>query len=296
MSEGTGTGVELDGARSDAPRVADFDQTAAAAIELRGIWKSFGSNTVLRGVDLKVRPGEIVTILGGSGSGKSVCLKHVIGLLRPDSGQVFVGGDDVTAYSERAWVEVRKQFGYVFQGAALFDSLSVAENIAYPLREHLKWREAEIAARVAECLAAVALPGTEELMPAELSGGMRKRIGVARAIALEPSVILYDEPTTGLDPANSRRIGQLILALRRRLGATAVVVTHDLEICFTVSDRIVLLKGGNFVVEGTPDEIRASSHPDVLEFLEGGREPMDAESGPRVRPGSSQSSGGGIGQ
>jgi phospholipid/cholesterol/gamma-HCH transport system ATP-binding protein len=299
MSELTGVGFDSAAGTPDAPPVQGSGQGAEIALELCGISKAFGSNAVLCGVDLKVSKGEILTILGGSGSGKSVCLKHMIGLLRPDSGRVLVAGDDVTRYSERAWVDVRKQFGYVFQGAALFDSLSVAENIAYPLREHLEWSEEQIAARVAECLAAVALPGIEDEMPAELSGGMRKRVGVARAIALEPSIILYDEPTTGLDPANSRRIGQLILALRRRLGATAVVVTHDLEICFTVSDRIVLLKDGAFVVEGTKEEMRASKHPDMLEFLEGGREPMDAGSGPRIgreTSETSESSAGGIGQ
>ena len=277
------TTTELQGAARASSRVEGAMDATHAALSLRGIWKAFGSNVVLRGIDLEVQPGEIVTILGGSGSGKSVCLKHIIGLLRPDRGSVFVDGQDVTLYSERAWVEVRKQFGYVFQGAALFDSLCVAENIAYPLREHLKWTEPEIAERVRECLAAVALPGIEETMPAELSGGMRKRIGVARAIALEPAVILYDEPTTGLDPANSRRIGQLILALRKKLHATSVVVTHDLEVCFTVSDRIVLLKDGEFVVEGTPEQIRTSSHADVREFLEGGREPVDANGRPETR-------------
>ncbi len=196
---------------------------------------------------------------------------------------MFVDGADVTFHSERAWVEVRKRFGYVFQGSALFDSISVAENIAYPLREHLKWSEQEIAARVGECLASVALPGIEGKMPSELSGGMRKRVGVARAIALEPAVILYDEPTTGLDPANARRIGQLILALRTRLRPASVVVTHDLELCFSVSDRIVLLKEGEFVAQGTRDEIRASSHPDVREFLEGGRSPLEAGGGPDPR-------------
>ncbi len=265
------------------------DLAPEAALALSGVWKSFGGLEVLRGIDLQVAPGEIVTILGGSGSGKSVTLKHMIGLLRPDRGRVFVDGEDVTLYSERAWVEVRRRFGYVFQGAALFDSLSVAENIAFPLREHLKWSEREVRERVRECLAAVALPGIEQKMPAELSGGMRKRVGVARAIALEPSVILYDEPTTGLDPANSRRIGQLILALRKRLRATSVVVTHDLEVCFSVSDRIVLLKDGQLVVEGTPEEIRASSHPDVREFVGGGLEPSEVGDGP-------SSSEGGIGQ
>ena len=269
-------------ARASVPH-RDASEMADATVELCDLWKSFGSLPVLRGIDLRVAPGEILTILGGSGSGKSVCLKHMIGLLRPNRGRVIVDGRDVTDCSERAWIDVRKRFGYVFQGAALFDSASVAENIAYPLREHLDWSEEKIAARVRDCLAAVALPGIEEKMPAELSGGMRKRIGVARAIALEPAVILYDEPTTGLDPANSRRIGQLILALRKRLGATSVVVTHDLELCFSVSDRVVLLKDGEFVVEGTTEEVRASSHPDVREFLEGGREALDVGGGPEAR-------------
>jgi len=238
-------------------------------IELRGIEKSFGSNPVLRGVDLSVERGEIATILGGSGTGKSVLLKHVVGLLHPDRGRVLIDGVDVTRLREGAWVAVRRRVAYVFQGAALFDSLSVYENVAYALREHMHWRETEIRARVAACLEAVGMPGTEALMPAELSGGMRKRVGVARSIALEPEAILYDEPTTGLDPANSRRIGQMIVDLRERLDMTSLVVTHELELCFGISDRVVMLRRGQIVESGTPDEIRSSDHPFVRRFLAG---------------------------
>jgi phospholipid/cholesterol/gamma-HCH transport system ATP-binding protein len=240
-----------------------------AAIELAGVCKSFRGHPVLRGVDLRVREGETFTILGGSGTGKSVCLKHMLGLLRPDSGSVRLFGQDVTDFSEDRFVEVRKDFGMVFQGSALFDSLSVFENVAYPLREHLDLTDRELASRVQRCLDAVGLPDVAALLPAELSGGMRKRVGVARAIALEPRAILYDEPTTGLDPANSRRIGELISALRQRLGVTSVIVTHDMELCFAASDRVALLKGGRIVVEGSAGEIRGSSHPDVRAFLEG---------------------------
>ena len=245
------------------------DAVVPSAIELRGVHKAFRGTPVLRGLDLGVRVGETFTILGGSGTGKSVCLKHVLGLLRPDAGSVRVFGRDVTQLSEDELVDVRKDFGMVFQGAALFDSLSVFENVAFPLREHLDLDAAALAARVGACLAAVGLAGVEPLLPAELSGGMRKRVGVARAIALEPKAILYDEPTTGLDPANARRIGVLIRRLQERLGVTSVVVTHDLGLCFAVSDRVGMLKGGRIVVEGSAEEVRASSHPDVRAFLEG---------------------------
>jgi phospholipid/cholesterol/gamma-HCH transport system ATP-binding protein len=242
---------------------------AVPAIELAGVHKSFRGHPVLRGVDLRVGEGETFAILGGSGTGKSVCLKHMLGLLRPDSGSVRLFGQEVTDLSEDRLVEVRKDFGMVFQGAALFDSLSVFENVAYPLREHLDLTSSELTSRVQRCLDAVGLPDIEALLPAELSGGMRKRVGVARAIALEPRAILYDEPTTGLDPANARRIGELIVALQRRLGVTSVVVTHDMELCFAASDRVALLKGGRIVVEGSAGEIRGSTHPDVRAFLEG---------------------------
>jgi len=239
-------------------------------VALRGVEKRFGQNAVLCGVDLDVERGDVTTILGGSGSGKSVMLKHMIGLLRADAGSIFVEGQDVTRLSERDWVDQRKRFGYLFQGGALFDSLSVYENVAYPLREHLAWSKPQIDERVASCLASVGLEGVEARMPAELSGGMRKRVGVARAIALEPAAILYDEPTTGLDPANSHRIGELLLSLRDRLQVTSVVVTHDLTLCFAISDRIVLLEEGRIVASGSPEEMRTSSHPSVREFLAGG--------------------------
>jgi len=259
---------------SDAP---ESERETPVFAELCDLRKAFGRNRVLRGIDLRVRCGEIFTLLGGSGAGKSVLLKHVIGLLRPDSGRVLIEGRDVTALREREWVPVRKGIGYVFQGAALFDSLSVRDNVAYSLREHLNLSRAEIDERVAACLAAVGLSGIERQMPAQLSGGMRKRVGVARAIALEPKAILYDEPTTGLDPANSRRIGQLIVSLRDRLRVTSIVVTHDLELCFAVSDRVGLLEGGHLVAEGSVDAIRASQEPHVQAFLSGGTD-LEADS------------------
>jgi phospholipid/cholesterol/gamma-HCH transport system ATP-binding protein len=242
-------------------------------VEFRKLCRSFGGRAVLREVDLAIRSGETYTILGGSGSGKSVCLKHMIGLLRPDSGRVLVSGRDVTDLRERDLVEVRKDFGMVFQGAALFDSLSVLENVAYPLREHRDWPEERVRGRVRACLEAVGLVGVETLAPAALSGGMRKRVGIARAIALEPRIILYDEPTTGLDPANARRIGELIRHLQRRLQVTSVVVTHDMELCFAVSDRVGLLHRGAIAVEDEVAAIRELRHPEMRAFLEGTPDP-----------------------
>lgn len=253
-----------------AQRERDPGGGRAPFIELVGVHKSFGSNHVLRGIDLRIFAGEIFTLLGGSGTGKSVMLKHMIGLLLPDRGRVAVEGRETAGFRERDWVEVRQRIGYVFQGAALFDSLSVHDNVAYGLREHRRMTRAEIGRRVAECLESVGLAGIERLMPAELSGGMRKRVAVARAIALEPAAILYDEPTTGLDPTNSRRIGELIASLRDRLGVTSVIVTHELELCFAVSDRIGLLADGRLVEEGRPEALRASPRADVQAFLSGG--------------------------
>jgi len=254
-------------------------------IELRGVHKAFGRKPVLRGVDLAIRDGEAFTILGGSGSGKSVCLKHMIGLMRPDSGRVLAFGEDITRASEQALIAVRKNVSMIFQSAALFDSLSVYENVAYPLREHRDWSEERIASRVEECLEAVGMPGAQPLMPAELSGGMRKRVGVARGIALEPRVVLYDEPTTGLDPANQRRIGELIRSLQQRLGITSVIVTHELDLCFAISDRVGLLKRGRIVALGPADEIRQSDDPDVVDFLAGVQDPADEDASgePEVR-------------
>lgn len=239
------------------------------AIEMRSVSKSFGRKSVLRDLDLAVRVGETYAILGGSGSGKSVCLKHMNGLLRPDAGSVWVGGIDITHLSESALIEVRKSCGMLFQSGALFDSLSVFENVAYPLREHLKLSKAELAERVEWCLASVGLAGSPGLMPSELSGGMRKRVGLARVIALQPKTILYDEPTTGLDPGNSRRIGKLIRSLQERLGVTSVVVTHDMNLCFAIADRIGLLKDGAMVAAGDVETMRNSAHSAVRAFLSG---------------------------
>jgi phospholipid/cholesterol/gamma-HCH transport system ATP-binding protein len=238
-------------------------------VELRGVQKAFGRKQVLRGVDLAIRAGETFTILGGSGSGKTVCLKHMIGLLKADAGRVLAFGEDITSAAEDRLIPVRKNAAMIFQGAALFDSLSVYENVAYPLREHLDWSEERIARRVAECLEAVGMPDASALMPAELSGGMRKRVGVARGIALEPRAILYDEPTTGLDPANQRRIGELIRSLQRRLRITSVIVTHELDLCFAISDRVALLKRGRIAALDAAEEIRRSNDPDVSAFLAG---------------------------
>jgi phospholipid/cholesterol/gamma-HCH transport system ATP-binding protein len=244
-------------------------------IELQGVEKSFGSLPVLRGVDLRIRAGETFTILGGSGSGKSVCLKHMVRLMRADRGRVIVLGEDITQASEPELIPIRTAVSMIFQSAALFDSLTVYENIAYPLREHRRWDESRVAARVHECLEAVGLSGVERKMPAELSGGMRKRVGVARGIALEPRVILYDEPTTGLDPANQRRVGDLIRSLQQRLGVTSVVVTHELELCFSVSDRVALLKQGRIAAQGSAESMQSSDHPDVRAFLSGERDAGD---------------------
>lgn len=251
----------------------------APVIELRGVEKSFRATPVLRGVDLAIDRGETFTILGGSGTGKSVCLKHMTGLLRPDAGRIFVEGREIGKLSEDELTDVRIQVSMVFQSAALFDSLSVFENVAYPLREHREWNEPQIGARVAECLDAVGLVGAETLMPAELSGGMRKRVGVARGIALEPRTILYDEPTTGLDPANQRRIGELIRSLQQRLGVTSVIVTHELELCFAISDRVGLIKNGRIVAVGSAEEMRNSDHPDVRAFLAGEHDVKTARAG-----------------
>lgn len=239
------------------------------AIEMRKVSKAFGRKTVLSNLDLTIRAGETYAILGGSGSGKSVCLKHINGLLRSDAGSVWIDGVDITRFSESALIEVRKSCGMLFQSGALFDSLSVFENVAYPLREHLQLSKAQLAERVEWCLASVGLAGSQHLMPSELSGGMRKRVGLARVIALQPKTILYDEPTTGLDPGNSRRIGKLIRSLQERLHVTSVVVTHDLELCFAIADRIGLLKDGAMVSSGSVEEMRNSTHPVVRAFLRG---------------------------
>jgi len=236
-------------------------------IRCQAVEKRFGEKLVLRGVTLDVLEGETLVILGGSGSGKSVLIKHMNALLLPDRGQITVDDVPLGGLPEDDLTTVRRKVGMLFQMGALFDSLTVGENVAYALREHQLLPAAAIPARVREALAMVDLPGVEPLMPAALSGGMRKRVALARALVLEPRVLLYDEPTTGLDPVVAARINHLVRDLQRRLGLTSVVVTHDLGSAFFVADRIAFLHQGTIRFAGTPEEARASSDPALHEFL-----------------------------
>ncbi|MEK6729852.1 MAG: ABC transporter ATP-binding protein [Planctomycetota bacterium] len=238
-------------------------------IEFKDVRKSFHGLLVHNGINLAIQKGEIMSLLGGSGSGKSVLLKELIGLIMPDSGDIFVLGKQITQMKEQALMQLREHVGMLFQGAALFDSLTVFENIAYPLREHLHLTEKEMRERVAEKLRLVGLSGIEDKMPAELSGGMKKRVGLARAIATDPDIIMYDEPTTGLDPINAQRINELIVELQRKLGVTTVVVTHDLHCVKTVSNRIAMLHEGKIVTVGTWNELAASPLQAVNDFISG---------------------------
>jgi len=241
--------------------------TAEIHIRCRGLEKRFRDKAVLRGVTLDVRTGETLVVLGGSGSGKSVLLKHMNALLTPDAGSVEVDGVVLGHSGEDELARIRRNIAMLFQQAALFDSLTVAENVAYPLREHHLCAELELRERVAAALDMVGLAGTESLMPSELSGGMRKRAALARALVLEPRAVLYDEPTTGLDPVVAAKVNHLIRDLQRRLGLTSVVVTHDLGSAFFVADRIAFLHDGRIRFVGPPDEARASTDPHLHEFL-----------------------------
>jgi len=236
-------------------------------IEVRGLVRSFGEHQVLTGVDLEVAEGTTSVILGGSGSGKTVLIKHVIGLLKPDRGEVLIEGEDIVPLGDRELERVRRKFGMVFQGSALFDSMSVYENVAFPLREHTRLTEAEIRQRVAEKLALVDLHGIEEKYPADLSGGMRKRVGLARAIVRDPKIVLYDEPTTGLDPITTDYVDDMILTAKKKLGVTSVVISHDVASAFKVADRIAFLSDGKIVEHAPPAELRRSTHPVVQRFL-----------------------------
>ena len=237
-------------------------------IVFEDVHKSFGEHEVLRGINLHIAEGETIVILGGSGAGKSVLLRHINGLLRPDSGRVWVDGEDITDFSEEELIPIRTKVGMVFQGGALFDSLDVFENVAYALREHTHMTEEEIAARVREKLRLVGLEGTEEMMPSDLSGGMKKRVSLARALAIEPKGLLYDEPTTGLDPIIAKKINEMIRNLQNILGVTSVVVTHDIKSAFTVGDRIALLYHGKIHFVGTVEETKKTKDPIVREFIE----------------------------
>ncbi len=238
-------------------------------IEIINLCKSFGGVKVLDNVNLKVQRGETLVIIGQSGGGKSVLLKHMIGILKPDSGRVLVEGTDITAVSMEGLNEIRKKFGMLFQGAALFDSMTVLENVGFGLYEHSTLLDNEIQRRVKENLSLVGLEGIQEKKPAELSGGMRKRVGLARAIAMGPQIILYDEPTTGIDPIMGDVIDELILKLRDHLAVTSVAVTHDMKSAYKIADRIAMLYKGRIIEVGTPDQIRNSSNPVVQQFVTG---------------------------
>jgi phospholipid/cholesterol/gamma-HCH transport system ATP-binding protein len=238
-------------------------------IELRNIDKSFGGRQVLRDLTVSVEQGESLVIVGGSGTGKSVTLKHIIGLLRPDRGQVLIDGHDITAMKDVELNQFRRRFGMSFQEGALFDSMSVFENIAFPLRRHTKMTEGEIRDRVEECLDDVHLHGVDKKRPSELSGGMRRRVGFARAISLKPEILLFDEPTTGLDPVISDVIADLIEEMDVKLGTTTVTITHDMKVAFKIADRVAMLYKGHIIEQGTPEKFQESSNPIVRQFIEG---------------------------
>jgi phospholipid/cholesterol/gamma-HCH transport system ATP-binding protein len=246
-------------------------ETPSPIISFNGVRKAFGPKVVYEDCTLDVYPGETLTIIGGSGTGKSVLLKMLTGLLAADAGSITAFGQEVTSLTERELLPLRKRVAMLFQSGALFDSLSVADNIKFPLREHAWGTEAEMDARVAEVLDMVGMPNTQRLKPSELSGGMRKRVGLARSIAIKPDVILYDEPTTGLDPINIRRINGLVLRLQAALGVTSIVVTHDMDTVFTVSDRVAMLHERRIAFTGTLDETRAAPMPWLRSFIQGGR-------------------------
>jgi phospholipid/cholesterol/gamma-HCH transport system ATP-binding protein len=238
-------------------------------IEITNLHKSFGTLPVLRGVNLTVEKGESMTVIGGSGSGKSVLIKHIIGLLFPDKGEVKVAGQVLNNLDDRQLNELRKKFGMLFQGAALFDSLTVWENVGFGLKQHTKLSDKEIRAIATEKLALVGLKNVEDKMPVDLSGGMRKRVGLARAIAMDAEIILYDEPTTGLDPITADSINDLIVDLRKKLGVTSVAITHDMHSAYKISDRIAMLYKGEIQEIGTPDQIKGTANPIVKQFITG---------------------------
>jgi len=238
-------------------------------ISVRHVFKAFGKHVVLKDVSLEIEEGKTLVVIGPSGTGKSVLLKHIVGLLKPDKGDVYFDGQCINSLTARELAATRTNFGFLFQMGALFDSLTNAENVAFPLVEHTKKTPEEIRKIVLEKLAMVGLPNVGNKMPGELSGGQRKRVALARAIAMDPKVILYDEPTTGLDPIRSDVINELILKLQREINVTSIVVTHDMISATKVANRIVMLQGGTLHFDGTADEIRHSPDPDVQRFVQG---------------------------
>ena len=241
-------------------------------IKIEDLYKSFGDNKVLEGVNLDIEKGETMVIIGRSGCGKSVLLKHIIGLLRPDAGRIFIKGSDITTYSNQELFKLRQRFGMLFQASALFDSMTVEENVGLGLREHRLLPEHEIKESIKEKLRLVGLPGVENLRPAELSGGMKKRVGLARAIAMNPEFVLYDEPTTGLDPIMADAINDLIIGLRNKLSITSIAVTHDIVSASKIADRMAMLYQGKIIFVGTPDQIKNSDNALVHQFITGSAE------------------------
>jgi len=238
-------------------------------IEIKEVHKSFAQNEVLRGVNLTIQKGETMVIIGRSGCGKSVLLKHIIGLLKPDQGRILVDGEDITSYNDNELNKLRKRFGMLFQASALFDSMTVDENVGLGLREHTDLPETEIKEKVTKTLKLVGLSGIEEKKPAELSGGMKKRVGLARAIAMDPEYVLYDEPTTGVDPIMGDVINELIVSCRNVLSITSIAVTHDIVSAYRIADRIAMLYQGKIIFIGTPEETKNTDHPVVRQFIEG---------------------------
>jgi phospholipid/cholesterol/gamma-HCH transport system ATP-binding protein len=238
-------------------------------ILVKEVYKSFGQNHVLRGANLEVQCGESMVVIGGSGTGKSVLIKCIIGLLHHDRGEIYVDGTEISNLDEKAWNELRKKFGMLFQRDALFDSLTVWENVGFGLRQHTKLSDGDIKAQAVEKLRLVGMQNVENLMPSELSGGMRKRVSLARAIAMEPAILLYDEPTTGLDPIMANVINDLIVQMREKLDVTSIAITHDMVSAYRIADRIAMLYKGQIIEVGTPEAFRNSSNEIVQQFIHG---------------------------
>jgi len=238
-------------------------------IRLENVNKAFGTQQVLNALNLEIEPKKITFIIGQSGGGKSVLLKHIIGLIKPDSGRIFIGDTDISTLKEKALNDVRKNFGMLFQEAALFDSMTVGENVAFPLKEHTRLPKRDMEKIVQEKLLQVGLKDVTHKMPSQLSGGMRKRVGLARAIALDPKIILFDEPTTGLDPIMCDAIDNLIVQTQQHTGATCVVISHDIESTFKIAHRVAMLYNGKIIEYGRPEEIKSSSNTIVSRFIEG---------------------------
>jgi len=251
------------------PKEGQQDIKPDTLIMVRDLCKSFGSNHVLQGLNLEVNRGEDIVVIGGSSTGKSVLIKCIIGLLKPDRGTIYIDGEEITYYNEAKLNEIRKKFGMLFQFGALFDSMPVWENVGFGLKQHTNLKDNEIRDIVAEKLAMVGLKGVEYLMPSELSGGMKKRVSLARAIAMEPEILLYDEPTTGLDPIMADVINELIIQLREKLRVTSIAITHDMKSAYKIGDRIAMLYKGKIIEVGTPDEIKNSKNEIVQQFIQG---------------------------